>query len=197
MRLRWTMTLLLLAPACHHHRSPAALVAACDTVPASPAAQLDPSLMHGTYAVTFIATGGLRSGHAASGTLSLQPQDASLVAIEPHDGVAVTQPVIGQLDLAIDSIGAVQMGDLMSTDAATPGVGFYVTRRPCGEVSGIIGRVGSLSNARGPGPIDAGHFTLFIRQVTPTGIWGGWTSNPGSGGLIAPDAVGRFCALRS
>ncbi len=196
MRIRWTVSLLLLA-ACHHHRAPAALVAGCDTVPASPAAQFDPSLMHGTYSVTFVASGGLRSGHAVSGSMSLRPQEASLVSIEPHDGVAVTQPVIGQLDLAVDSIGAVQMGDLMSTDVASPGVGFYVTHRPGGEVSGIIGRVGSLSNVRGPGPMDAGHFTLFIRQVTANGIWGGWTSNPGPGGLITPDAVGRFCALRS
>ncbi len=171
-------------------------MAACDTVPVAPAAQLDPSLMNGSYSVTFVATRGLRSGHAVSGRLSLRPQESSLVMIEPHDGVVVTQPVIGQLDLAIDSIGAVQMGELMSTDGASPGLGFYVTHRPGGEVSGIIGRVGSLSNTRGPGPIDAGHFTLFIRQVTPTGIWGGWASNPGPGGLITPDAGGHFCALR-
>ena len=197
MMRRAMVPALLLLSACHHRRAPASLIAACDTVAAQPATQFDPSMMNGGYRVTFIATGGLRSGHAAIGRMMLRPQDASLLTIEPHDGVEVTQPVIGQLDLAIDSVGAVRMGDLMAADAAMPGLAFYVTHRPGGEVSGIIGRVGSVSNARGPAPIDAGHFTLFVRQVTPNGIWGGWTSNPGTGGLITPDAAGHFCALRS
>jgi len=77
---------------CHHHRVPASLAMACDTVAAQPATEMALSSLGGTYAVTFVSTAGLRSGHTVSGSLTLRPQDPSLVTIEPHDGTVITQP---------------------------------------------------------------------------------------------------------
>lgn len=182
---------------CHHHRSQALQPLTCDTVAAQPATEMALSTLSGTYAVTFVATAGLRSGHTIAGQLTLRPQDPSLVTTLPHDGTVITQPFIGQLDMELDSIGAVRMGDPMAADSSLPGVAFYVSHRPNGEASGVIGRVGSASNSRGPSGMDAGHFTLFVRRISADGIWGGWTSNPGAGGFITPDARGHFCALRT
>jgi hypothetical protein len=188
---------VILVAACHHHRTQPDLLAACDTVAAQAPREMALSSMAGSYAVAFVATAGLRSGHAVAGRLTLRPQAPSLVTIEPHDGTVITQPSIGQLDMELDSIGAVRMGDPMALDSTMPGIAFYVSHRPGGEASGVIGRVGSASNSRGPGGMDAGHFTLFVRRISTDGIWGGWTSNPGAGGLLTPDARGHFCALKS
>jgi hypothetical protein len=127
--------------------------------------------------------------------LVLRAQDQALVRIPFADStVAVSQPVIGMLELATDSVGATRMGDPMAADAATPGVGVYVTSRRGGPVTGVIARVGSGSNVRGQMVFDGGYFTLFVARVSPTGIWGGWRSSPGAGGMVAPDAQGHFCA---
>jgi hypothetical protein len=188
---------LFLLAACQHQQPARSLRAGCDTVAAQPAATMDMTGLAGNYSITFFATRGLRSGHSVSGLLTLRAQDPAMIELPRADGVPMRQPYVGRLDVELDSIGAVQMGDLMTDDAAAPGFALYVAHRLNDQVTEVLGRVGSVSNARGPSPIDAGHFTLFVRRVSTQGIWGGWSSNPGTGGFITPDAVGHFCALRS
>ena len=182
---------------CRHRTDLARQVAACE--PASPQApaEMDLVRLSGSYDVTFVSTEGAGAGHTVRGRLVLRAQDQSLVRVPYADSnTVVTQPVIGTMDLVTDEIGATRMGDLMATDAAMPGVGVYVTTRRGGPATGVIARVGSASNVRGQMVFDAGYFTLFVGRVGPTGIWGGWSSSPGTVGLVTADARGHFCAAR-
>ena len=112
-------------------------------------------------------------------------------------GVMVTEPVIGLLDLELDSIGATRMGDPMSMDSMAPGVGIYITRRRGGEITGALARVGSASNGRGQSPIDGGYFVLYFRRVVTDSFGGDWASSPGPGNQLGTtESHGRFCAVR-
>ena len=118
-----------------------------------------------------------------------------MVAVgHPDTSVLVSQPTIGQLDLALEDVGATRMGDPMAANDTMPGVGFYVTRLRNGEVRGVVARVGSGSNARGMMLFDGGYFALYVRSIATDGIAGGWASAPG--GTIGQEARGHFCAVR-
>ena len=123
------LTLLLAAgtASCRHRNDTAVAAAACESATPQAAAEMDVQQMNGSYAVTFVASEGSKTGRSVRGRLVLRAQDQSLVRIPFADtSVAVSQPVIGTLDLQTDSVGATRMGDPMSADAATPGVGVYV-----------------------------------------------------------------------
>jgi len=185
--------------ACHRRSESAALPSACapDTAAASIAA-VGIGALPGTYELAIAATDGPRAGQSVRGRLVLRRQDSSLIRVPFADtAVVITQPVIGGTDVDPLAVGATRMGDLASSDPpSAPGVGVYVNARSSGAITGVIIRLGSASNGRGPQAIDAGHFTLFVRRVAAGGIWGGWTSNPGAGGFVRPDARGYFCAVR-
>jgi hypothetical protein len=158
-------------------------------------AEMDLAQLNGSYAVTFVATEGSKAGQTVRGRLALRAQDQALVSVPYADSsIVVSQPVIGTMDLAADSIGATRMGDFAATDAARPGVGVYVTGRRGGAVTGVVARVGSGSNVRGQMVFDGGYFTLYVGRVGSNGVWGGWASSPGTGGMVTPDARGHFCA---
>ena len=192
---RFTLALMVASLAgCHHH--PRLSLNDCRPVGAQRAAAMPLDQLNGTFDVVFVATAGTRAGQQAPGRLVLRPQDAGLVAVPNADtSVVVTQPTIGQLDLAVADIGATQMGDPMSDSAATPGVGLYVTRVRGGEVTGVVARVGSASNIRNQTLFDGGYFTLHIAGVSRDGLWGTWRSSAGTGFMTAEPA-GHFCALR-
>jgi hypothetical protein len=176
---------------CHQR---AANSAACEPVPAQSAREMPLDQLAGVYGVTFIASAGPRSGQTTSGRLVLRRQDAGLVSVPHSDtNVIVQQPTIGQLDLALDAVGATPMGDPMAINDSMPGVGFYVTRLRNGDVTGVIARVGSGSNARGQMLFDGGYFALYIRHIAPDRILGGWASAPGG---MGEEARGHFCAMR-
>lgn len=187
----------LAASAACHHRSSSSM-AACEPASNQVASEMSLDLLNGSFQVAFVATDGPRTGQSVGGLLTLHPQDAGLVSVASADpNTSVSQPTIGRLDLALDSIGATRMGDTMADSNTMPGVGLYVTRLPGGAVTGVVGRVGSGANARGSTPFDAGYFTLFIQRVNGEGIWGTWRSSPGPGGLVIPEARGHFCAMRT
>lgn len=200
--MRLKLQVLLIASvaltACHRNRTVSAATMACDPREAQNAADMDLGLLNGGFEVKFVATAGQRAGQVATGRLWLRPQDAGLVRLTSADpNVVVSQPTIGRLDLALDSIGAVRMGDPMSDSINTPGVGLYVTQLAGGGVTGVVARVGSGSNVRGQMLFDGGYFTLHVRRVGPDGIFGSWTSSPGSGGMVTTDPAGHFCAVRT
>ena len=182
------------ASGCHHRVHDTTAMKACEPAAPQPAAEMSVPQLIGSYAVTFVATEGPKAGRTVRGRLVLRAQNQSLVHLPFGDSTSsFTQPVVGAMDLATDSIGATRMGDLMAADGERPGVGVYVTSRD-GQVSGILARVGSGSNGRSEMVIDGGYFTLYVARVGPNGIWGGWRSSPGTGGMVTPDAVGHFCA---
>jgi len=144
----------------------------------------------GAYRFTMVATDGARRGGVVTGRLELLPQDSALVQVE-----GARQPYRGVADVALDSVGAVRMGDLAAADPAAPGVGLYEQRAPGGAPTVFV-RLGSASNARGLQPFDAGHTTLYVRRIAETGFAGGWASSAGSTYPIR-QAHGYFCAVRS
>jgi hypothetical protein len=148
----------------------------------------------GTYRIAFVVTHGSKPGaEPVEARLVLRAQDSSLVRLGPPDatGSDVTQPVIGQLDLAPQRVGAVDTGDPMSADATRPGVAAYVTRRPDGGITSLTLRIGANSNVRGVLSFDAGYFALYARRVGPDGFAGGWASGVGT-----QRVEGYYCAAR-
>jgi hypothetical protein len=179
--------------ACHHHPG-TSLSAACEAVPLQNPRDMRLADLPGMYAVTFVATAGPRAGQTASGRLVLRPQDSGLLTVGHADTTRVVeQPTIGQLDLAMEDVGATRMGDPMAEADTMPGVGFYVTRLRNGAVQGVVARVGSASNTRGQMLFDGGYFALYVREVESDRISGGWASAPGGMGR---EATGHFCARR-
>lgn len=177
------------------HRTSNVMAGACEPSAPQAPAEMDTRQLNGAYAVTFVATAGLNAGRTVRGRLVLRAQDEALVRIPYADSnTVITQPVIGVMDLVAEDIGVTRMGDFAATDAAMPGVGVYVTSRRGGPVTGVVARVGSGSNVRGQMVFDGGYFTLYVGRVGSNGVWGGWASSPGTGGMVTPDARGHFCA---
>ena len=188
------MAAALAAAACHHR--PQSSLESCEQPAAQPAASIDLAQLNGTFDVVFVASAGPKSGDKARGRLVLRAQDRGLVALPSADStIVVTQPTIGQLDLAVADIGAAQLGDPMSDSAMTPGVGLYVTQLHDGTVTGVVARVGSASNLRDRQLFDGGYFTLRISRVSRDGIWGTWSSSAGTG-MMTAEPSGHFCASR-
>lgn len=185
----------LTSAACHHRRG-AASAAACVPSSEALAPNTDLSRLNGAFDLTLVATAGPQSGQSVTGRLALRPQAGSLVSLPPRqDPVVTTQPVIGQLDVAPEAVGAVRVGDAMSADSSLPGVGVYASRRPSGELTALVVRVGSGSNYRGVESYEGTYFTLFISSVATDGIRGSWRS----GGVPAEppvEARGHFCATK-
>ena len=185
--------LVAVVAGCHHRARNPFGQGACTPVDAAAPITFDLEGLPGEYNVTFVATQGVRAGEKVDGKMTLRRQDAGLVRVEHADTtVIVLQPTIGQLDLALDSVGATRMGDPMSANDSMPGVGFYVTQLRGGAVTAVVARVGSGSNARGMMLFDGGYFSLFVKQAGNGLIGGDWRS--GAGGMGTPEARGHFCA---
>lgn len=192
----------LVAASCHQRGGGGQQAAASPCQPHGQQAARDLRIerLNGNHDITFVARNGPRSGGVTRSVLMLRAQDPSLSSLPSADTtIAVTQSSIGRLEGAgtIEDVGATRMGDPTSSDSRLPGVGVYVTRRVGGDVTSVVVRVGSASNARGLTAFDSGHFTLFVQGTDEKSFWGSWTSNPGSGGMVQPDAGGYFCAVRA
>jgi len=195
VRARAVVALAVGAPAalgaCAHLRAHRGPDAACRRVPdAALPAGASTTLMRGDFVLTMVATSGPQSGRSADGRLSLVPQDSALQA-----GDGATQPLRGTATIALETVGAVRMGDLAATAPDAPGVAVYEQRAAAGTPTVLL-RFGNESNARGPQAFDAGHTTGYVRQITPDGFAGGWSSSAGS--VFPPrHAEGYFCAVRT
>lgn len=183
-----------LAAGCHHRRPASAMGGTCAPLTTPLPSDVNPADLVGTYRITFFLTQGGEAGEPVGGRLVLFAQDSARVRVGPPDaapGADVTQPVIGQLDLARQRLGAADTGDPMSADPAQPGVAAYVTRRPDGGVTSVTLRIGAQSNVRGAVVFDAAYFALYVKRVVPDGFAGGWAS-----GLGLRRVEGYFCAER-
>lgn len=145
--------------------------------------------LEGAYDLTLVTTEGRRAGAELTGGLTLMSQHADLRSLpgpggEPYPDVTI--PLIGSLEIALDSVGAVQVGSLVSTDPHAPGVAVYV--RP-GE---ILLRLGADANRRGQFAFEGGYTVLRVHAIDEQGFRGYWTSG-GNAGTIAS---GYFCAVK-
>ena len=177
--------------ACGHGAARPSPDAACGRVPdASLPAGASTAPMRGDFILTMVATAGARAGRSATGRLSLVPQDSALQSVE-----RATQPLRGTAVIALEDVGAERLGDLAATAPDAPGVAVY-EQRAAGGTPTVVIRFGDQSNARGPQAFDAGHTAAYVRQITPDGFAGGWSSNAGS--VFPPRAAaGYFCAVRA
>ena len=187
---RWLVAAVVLA-GCAHLKAGGPADSACRPVGGRLDASADTRDMAGQFVITMVATSGARAGQAVTGLLALLPQDSALVAAE-----GASQPLRGTTDVALDSVGAVRMGELAADDPAAPGVGVYEQRAAQTGAPTVVVRLGSGSNARGLRPFDAGHTTLYVLRITREGFAGGWASSAGSTYPMRR-AEGYFCAVRS
>lgn len=102
----------------------------------------------------------------------------------------VTVPVIGAVDIALEGVGAVRLGDTHSLDPAQPGAAIWVSEGANGGVSAVM-RIGQEVIHSGLLRFDGGYTALYLRQASPSTIRGGWAS-----GLNGEQSKGYFCADR-
>jgi hypothetical protein len=124
-------------------------------------------------------------GRSASGALVLMQQ---VEGLERWDQVQT--PLYGSSDIDLDGVGAVEVGDLSSTDAASPGVLVMEDESPDGPRIRL--RFGSNANDREALAFDGGYTILTVTELTPDGFAGEWRSAAGG-----PVTEGWFCVRRA
>jgi hypothetical protein len=156
------------------------------------AAGADAGSLAGEYRLILVATGGERAGQEADGELVLLTVDsaASLAQLEADLSQSrAAYRLVGTTDLALETVGAVRMGDLASLDPSRPGVA--VLQRSDREDRDITVRLGSLANEVGNVRFDGGYAALRVSWLETSGFGGSWAS-----GVRGPEATGYFCAFR-
>jgi hypothetical protein len=108
----------------------------------------------------------------------------------PEPGVQI--PLYGTAKLALETVGAVRLGDLESSDPTQPGVAVLEQRfSDADSPPNITLRFGSLANQRAVTRFDGGYMALRVGWVEPGAFGGTWES-----GVQGPSAGGHFCAFR-
>ncbi|UCG87268.1 MAG: hypothetical protein JSW71_01610 [Gemmatimonadota bacterium] len=147
----------------------------------------------GEYRLVLVASSGAESSHTVAGELRLVPHDAEARYIRRPDGSpepGLELPLYGTVDIVLDRVGAVKMGDLGSMDPMRPGVVVLEQRAPQGDSAPEITlRLGSLANQRDVTRFDGGYTALRVTWVADGRFGGIWES-----GVMGPEAGGHFCA---
>jgi hypothetical protein len=94
-------------------------------------------------------------------------------------------PLIGTATIDVESVGAVRMGDLSSTDPVRPGVAVIE------QAGAVTLRLGADANRWGQTRFDGGFFALRVQATSEDGFSGTWSS-----GVTSAEAEGHFCATR-
>jgi hypothetical protein len=145
----------------------------------------------GSWRLTLVATGGPRSGGSVQGTLTLRAQEASLRRVDRPGPDVVTVPVTGATDVAVEQVGAQRIGNLQSADPQRPGAAIWVSQGQDGGVSAVM-RIGEEMIHSSLVRFEGAYTVLYLRQVSASGIYGGWAS-----GVTGQEASGHFCAVRA
>jgi hypothetical protein len=135
--------------------------------------------MTGDFTLTMVA--GTEPGRIASGSLVLIEQAEGL---ERWDRVAT--PSYGTSDIDLGAVGAVEVGELSSADATSPGVLVMEDEGPDG--ARIRLRFGSRANSRETLAFDGGYTILMVTERETDGFAGAWRSAAGG-----PTVEGWFC----
>ena len=146
----------------------------------------------GEYTLTMVGGADGEEARSVQGTLILHEQADDLRYFSGSGGNAipgVTAPLFGTADVPVEAVGALRVGDLMSTDPAAPGVLVIESETPQGP--NILLRFGSDANRRDMVRFDGGYTVLELREIGDDGFGGTWTS-----GIQRLGAAGYFCAVR-
>ena len=151
--------------------------------------------MAGEYTLTLVASTGPKSGNSTSGTMWLLPTDSahrhpvSAIGVTP-EGVVI--PYFGAVEIGLEDVGALRIGDVSSRDPDEPGVLWLEQRlEPSEGAVSITLRLGSLANRRGVQEFDGSFTALHVHEVSPDSFAGTWTS-----GSMGKQTTGYFCASR-
>lgn len=173
-----TLGLAAAAGACASLRGIAATECARVEAALEPGASLEP--LAGDFALTLVATSGPRRGESVAGGLRLRAAPPGRSAV-----------LVGTTAIALDSVGALRLGDAEATDPGAPGVAVYEFRSAGGAPTVTV-RIGSQTTSESVERYDGGYTVLRVRRITPGGFYGRWES-----GLGVRDWGGHFCAVRA
>ena len=138
--------------------------------------------MSGDFTLTMVD--GAEPGRTASGSLVMMAQADGL---ERWGQVAT--PLYGTSDISLGAVGAVEVGELSSSDAASPGVLVMEDEGPDGPRIRL--RFGSRANDREALAFDGGYTILTVTELATDGFAGEWRSAAGG-----PVVEGWFCVRR-
>jgi hypothetical protein len=145
----------------------------------------------GSWRLTLVAATGPKAGTRVEGKMTLQARDPAVRRMESPGTTAITVPIFGTTDIALEDVGAVRIGNVQSADPAQPGLAIWVSTDADTAVSAVL-RIGQEALRTDIVRIDGGYTALFLRQVSSASIRGGWTS------AVTPSesSAGHFCAVR-
>jgi len=140
----------------------------------------------GSYLLTLVAPAAEDGPISVSGSLHLVPNEPALRRYA--DGVST--PLYGWVEIELQAVGGVEVGDAGSRDPLRPGVLVLEQRLDSAAAPEITLRLGSLANLRTVrGAFDGGYFALHAEHVEPSSFRGTWVS-----GVHATRVEGHFCA---
>ena len=140
----------------------------------------------GSYLLTLVAPAANGGPITVSGSLQLVPNEAPLRLFAE----GVTTPLFGWVEIELQAVGALEIGDAGSRDPLRPGVLVLEQRLASAAVPEITLRLGSLANQRtGRGAFDGGYLALHVGHVEAGSFSGRWVS-----GVHATRIKGHFCA---
>jgi hypothetical protein len=148
--------------------------------------------LSGRWRLTLVATAGPRAGSRVAGLMTLQVRAPEVRRMDAPGSAVITVPVMGSSDIAVESVGAVRIGNVQAADPTQPGLAIWVTEGPDSAVSAVL-RIGQEPLRTDIVRFDGGYTALFLREVSSTRIRGGWTS---AVSVREPAASGHFCAVR-
>lgn len=144
----------------------------------------------GGWRLTLVASAGPNAGRSVEGTMILAARHPSVRRMESPGNGTVTVPIIGSVDIALEQVGAVRLGNVRSTDSLQPGLAIWVSQDQEGRSSAVL-RIGQEALRTDIVRFDGGYMALYLRQVSGEAIRGGWAS-----GVRTEESSGWFCADR-
>jgi hypothetical protein len=190
VRAMGLLALTWAAVACAVHGRPGAAGDECRPVEGPFTASTPWDSLSGTWRLTLVARSGSMTGRSVQGVMTLVAQDSAQRRVDRPGPTTVTVPVIGTMEIALEQVGAVRLGDVRSADPQQPGVAIWASQSPDGAVSAVL-RIGQEAIRSDLIRIEGGYTALFLRQVSVNAIRGGWAS-----GVTTEGSSGHFCAQR-
>ena len=185
------MPLALLLAACATSADPqldSAASAACVAEQGELGAGATLEAAAGNYLLTLVARAAADGQVSVSGTLHLEPNEPALRLFAE----GVSTPLYGWVDIELQAVGALEIGDAGSRDPLRPGVLVLEQRPASTAVPEITLRLGSFANLRTEsGAFDGGYLALHVEHLEPGRFRGRWVS-----GVHATRVEGHFCAAR-
>lgn len=151
--------------------------------------------MSGEFALTLVATTGPESQHRVAGKVWLVSSDTAHrhpITVGGAKVEDVVTPYFGWVEVELEAVGALEIGDVSSRNPDEPGALWLEQRvgapdRP----TSITIRLGSVANRWGSQEFDGSYTALHVYEASPSGFAGEWIS-----GSMGRQATGYFCAER-